>query len=178
MTSNCLEKSILREFKERDILGLIAQTIFRKGEMGRAGSLPRLMKNACEKAIEILQITDDGDKLSPVDLKLLEMAVNGWLNETGEVAFDDLYNRVSGGAYSPPWFHGIEHLTIDHVGYVYWKGRAVEHYTPSWAYSDDAKKHALELAERCRHLERIGVEANTTNAIWKWEQFEACSGGR
>jgi hypothetical protein len=119
------------------------------------------MKNASEKAIEILQKTDDGDKLSPIDLKLLEMAVNGWLNEAGEVAFDDLYGQVSGGNYSAPWFHGIEHLTIDHGGYVYWKGREVDHYTPSWAYSDEAKGHALELAERCRLLERIGVEVNT-----------------
>jgi len=32
----------------------------------------------------------------------------------------------------------IEHLTIDHGGFVYWKDEQVEHYTPRWAYSEDA----------------------------------------
>jgi len=38
-------------------------------------------------AIEILKATNDGDNLAPVDLKLVELAVNRYLNEAGEVAF-------------------------------------------------------------------------------------------
>lgn len=130
------------------------------------------MEGACEKAIDILQKTGDGAKLCPIDLCLLEAAVNGWLDESGRVAFDELYDRVSSGNYSVPWLHGIEHLTIDHQGYVYWKDRHVEHYNLPWAYSDDAKKQALELAEKCRHLERIGVEVNVINTVWDWELYE------
>ena len=122
-----------------------------------------------DKALEILRKTNDGNDLDPVDLKLVEMAVNGWINEAGEVAFDELHRRVVQG-YKKPWFHGIEHLTINHVGYVFWKGKEVEHYTLSWAYSEDAKKSALELAERCRILEARAVEVNCTNAIWNWKE--------
>src|SRR5579864_370099 len=40
--------------------------------------------NICELACDILRATKDGEELSPPDLKLLELAVNGFLNETGE----------------------------------------------------------------------------------------------
>jgi hypothetical protein len=67
-----------------------------------------------------------------------------------------------------PWFHGIEHLTIDHEGYVSWRGKRVDHYTPSWAYSEEAKQQAEELAERCRQLEAAGKPVNKFHAILDW----------
>jgi len=124
-----------------------------------------------DAAIEILSSTRDGDDLNPIDLKLVETAVNGWLTEQGEIAFYDLLKRVRKG-YSPPWFHGIEHLTIDHEGYVYWKDREVEHYDFPWAYSNEGKLSAEELAGRCRHLETVGVPVNTTNVIWHWDKYK------
>ena len=83
--------------------------------------------STCDKAIAILQTTSDGDKLAPLDLKLVENAVNGFLNEEGIKAFDQLHETIVAGKYQQPWFHGIENLTIDHVGYVYWKGAIIEH---------------------------------------------------
>ncbi|MBZ0296795.1 MAG: hypothetical protein K8L99_29815 [Anaerolineae bacterium] len=124
-----------------------------------------------EMAIDILRQTNDGDDLAPEHLKLLEMAVNQGLSEEGETAFHALYENVQQG-YTRPWFHGIEHLTIDHEGFVYWKGNQVEHYSPSWAYSDEAKVQARELAQRCLLLERTGREVNTTNVIWNWDKGE------
>ena len=124
--------------------------------------------NAVEKALFILEKTNDGTDLSPEHLKLVETAVNGWLSESGEVAFDELYKNVK-GRYKKPWFHGIEHLTIDYKGYVYWKGSEVEHYTLSWAYSDEAKKAAQELARRCRLLEARGVDVSTRTVVWDWK---------
>jgi hypothetical protein len=109
-------------------------------------------KSLSELAIEILHATHDGNDLAPHHLKLVEMAVNGSLNEPGQTAFHDLVRQVSDG-YKQPWFHGIEHLTIDNTGYVYWKGQQVEHYTLRWAYTDEAQQAAEELAARCRHLE-------------------------
>ena len=84
-------------------------------------------KNAIDMAIEILRKTNDGNDLAPEHLKLVEVAANGWLSEAGEVAFHELHRDVENG-YKKPWLHGIEHLTRDHEGYVYWKGRRVEHY--------------------------------------------------
>jgi len=95
--------------------------------------------------------------------------VNGRLNELGEAAFEDLYQNVLKG-YKPPWFHDIEHLTRDHVGYVLWKGKVVEHYDSPWAYSADAKKETEELARRCRILESRGEIPTTHNAIVTWPE--------
>ena len=50
-----------------------------------------------DMACEILQKTQDGDKLAPQHLKLLEGAVNGALSEKGEVAFYELYENVKTG---------------------------------------------------------------------------------
>lgn len=129
-----------------------------------------MSESIIELAIEIIAATHDGDDLAPHHLKLVEMAVNGFLNEQGEVAFYELVEQVRAG-YQKPWFHGIEHLTIDHEGFVYWKDKRVEHYTPGWAYSDKAREQAIELAERCKHLEAIGVEVSGATAIWDWELY-------
>src|SRR2546426_8457368 len=142
-----------------------------RGTRSRRGSLPRgsfrlqtMSKPIIEQAIEILQATRDGEDLAPEHLKLVEIAVNGWLNEAGEVAFAELYANVKSD-YRRPCFHGIQHLTIDHQGYVYWKGEEVEHDNPGWAYSEEAKAQAQELAQRCMMLENQGKPVNTTNAI-------------
>jgi len=122
----------------------------------------------CEKACTILKATNDGDDLDPDQLKLLENAVNGFLNEKGSTAFEKLYEDVKAG-YKKPWLHGIEHLTIDTVGYVYWKGIQVEHYNLGWHRSAEAKKQAEEVARRCHLLEVRGQKVNYANVIWKWE---------
>ncbi len=91
-------------------------------------------KSLCDIALDIIRATNDGDDLDPRDLKLVESAVNGFLNEQGEVAFYELHRRVMNG-YVKPWLHGIEHLTISHDGYVRWKGLEVEHYVTLAVYS-------------------------------------------
>jgi len=126
-----------------------------------------MLHETCEKACAILQKTNDGDDLDPRDLKLLEMAVNEFLNEEGKKAFEELYTNVQAG-YKKPWLHGIEHLTRNHVGYVLWKGKIVEHYDSPWAYSTKAKKSAEEVARRCRILESRGEIPTTHNVIWTW----------
>jgi hypothetical protein len=108
-----------------------------------------------DQAIEILQKTNDGNSLTPQDLHLVQCACNGPLTELGEVAFAELHSRVASGEYAkaPHWFHGIENLTIDHEGYVYWKGRQVEHY--SFDDVDREKASAQKLAAKCLKLESI-----------------------
>ena len=122
-----------------------------------------------DKAIEIIQHTNDGDDLAPEHLKLVELAVNGYLNEKGVEAFQKLYENVEAG-YVRPYFHGIEHLMLDHEGFVYWKGQHVEHYNIPWAYSDEGKAQALELAKRCQQIESEGREVNSRTAIWDWKE--------
>ena len=122
-----------------------------------------------DMSLEILQKTDDGDRLDPSDLYLLQTAVNGGLSEIGEVAFMDLHSRCSGGEYKKPWFHDIEHMTRCHEGYVYWKGKQVEHY--SFRNYKEEGEAVEELAQRCLHLEKIDVKVSCSNAVWNWEKF-------
>ena len=126
----------------------------------------------CDMACDILRKTNDGDTLDPKDLSLLEGAVNGNLSEYGYQVFSDLHDRVMNDKYARPWFHGVTHLTIDHEGYVYYKGQHVEHYTLSWAYSKEAKEQAVELGRRCELLEAHGHTVNCANAIFAWKALE------
>jgi hypothetical protein len=64
---------------------------------------------------------------------------------------------------SSPFFHGIEHLTIDDEGNVSWRGKRVEHFEPDFAQTDAAKGKARILAARCKHLEAIGKDVNKFN---------------
>jgi hypothetical protein len=122
-----------------------------------------------DKALEIIEVTHDANDLSPPHLKLTELAVNGFLNEEGKLAFEELYrNATKPGGYTVPWFHDIEHLTRDHQGYVRWKGNHVEHYESPWCYSDEAREAAAEVARRCRLLEYMGEVPTTEKVIWRW----------
>jgi hypothetical protein len=117
-----------------------------------------------DEAIEILEKTDDGDSLTPLDLTLVQNAVNGYLSEAGEVAFADLYRQVADGTYAENtrWFHQIEHLTRDHQGYVYWKGKRVEHF--SYSDADREAEGAARLAAKCLALEANGLGVNGRTA--------------
>lgn len=126
----------------------------------------------CEKACEILRLTKDGEELSPEHLWLVENAVNGFLNDKGEEKFRSLYEDVAAGRYHKPYLHGIEYLTINHEGFVHWRGKHVEHYDISFAFSDKGREATLELASRCRYLEKKGIEVNMTNVVWRWKKFQ------
>lgn len=129
-----------------------------------------MSKPLINMAIEILRATDDGERLDPTDLYLVQETVNGNITELGEVAFYALHNRVMAGEYKKPWLCGVENLTIDHEGFVYWKGIEVEHY--SFQDAERERKAAEELASRCRHLEEIGVPVSCNNAVWGYEKYE------
>ena len=125
------------------------------------------------KAIFVLQRTHDGDDLHPTDLKLTELAVNGFLNEKGAKAFDTLYRKVQAGKYQSPfetWFHGIEHMTVGRTGVVYWRGVQVEHYT--WPFSDDAKAQAERLATICRAIEARGETVNMASVFDEYGRMQ------
>ena len=114
-----------------------------------------------EKAIEILRCTRDGEDLAPRDLRLVETAVNvsmyEGLTEAGEASFDDLYRRATSRQYRKPWLHDVENLTIDHVGYVYWRDIQVEHFT---YYGEGSREQlatwARQLGAACARLEARG----------------------
>lgn len=58
-------------------------------------------KSFGDMAIEILEHTNDGDDLEAAQLKLVENAVNGFLNGYGETLFKGLHKQVMAGEYKP-----------------------------------------------------------------------------
>ena len=58
---------------------------------------------------------------------------------------------------------GIEHLTRDPQGYVYWKGVHVEHFSHSDASALNTE--AQKLAVRCLALEKKGIPVTSRTAI-------------
>jgi len=119
------------------------------------------MSENCEKACTILKETEDGNLLSPDELYLVESAVNGYLTEKGETAFDTLYKSVIDKNFIPfnkRYFRGVENITADTRGaggglWILWKGNRVEHYSLPWAYSEEALKELHELKRECELLE-------------------------
>jgi len=124
-----------------------------------------------DKAIEILRQTNDGEDLSPLDLAILQSAVNGFLSEKEKESYVALYESVTNGTYKP-WFHGIEHMRLHHNGWVTYKGHRVEHYSFPWAYTEEARKDALEILERCKHLESLGITPTMDTVVWHWEKYQ------
>lgn len=124
--------------------------------------------SVAENAIEILHLTRDGDALAPTHLKLVECAVNGRLNEKGLAQFNALLENARKG-YAPPWLHGIEHLTIDHEGYVRWKGNVIEHFSSAFVSTVKAASYTRELGRRCTLLEQQAITPSTTEVVWRWK---------
>ncbi len=110
-----------------------------------------------EQSIEILDRSRDGNDLEPFHLSLVQAAVNNHLTARGVEAFHQLYDSVTSGQYAKPWLAGVEHVTRDHQGYIYWKGSRIEHFTFSVMGEDQLKHTTQRLAERCRHIEALGL---------------------
>ncbi len=108
----------------------------------------------CEMAIAILQATHDGEDLDPAHLWLVQEWVNDHLNEKGKAAFRELHAQVTAGKYQKPWLHGVEHLTRDRQGYIYWKGVEVEHYSFSGKELMSARKAPPKIWKRCQSWNR------------------------
>ena len=53
-----------------------------------------------DKAIAILEKTNDGDDLAPKHLKLVELAVNNGMSELGQQEFNKVFEAVEAGTYT------------------------------------------------------------------------------
>lgn len=123
----------------------------------------------------MLRHTSDGDELDPRDLALLQHVVNCVeLSAHGRARWEALVAQVEGGSYIKPWFHGIEHLTRDHEGFVRWKGVQIEHYSFSDRTQEAAAAH--RLAAHCRRLEAAGRPVNGLELVHAWDELSHADG--
>lgn len=127
-------------------------------------------KPAIDRCIEILQHTNDGNHLAPEHLYLVQAMTdtNAYgVSASAEVFFDELHRRVMNGSYdhTKVWFRGIENLTRDHEGYVYWRGISVEHYSFSADDKDSEYAAAKQLVQRCLDLEAKNIPVNGSTVL-------------
>lgn len=70
-----------------------------------------------------------------------------------------------------PLYGMDERLRIEYDGYVYWKGRQIDHYSGSLLEdSEESREQALEMIRRCEILESRGEVVSSTSVIWRWEE--------
>lgn len=127
------------------------------------------MDDIYQTIIQIIETTSDGKDLSPRHLKLTEDAANGFLDSDGLKELNRVYEMVKNNQYID-WFHGIEHMTQTHEGYVKWKGVAVDNYTfKDW---DTEVATVRQLYSRCLHIESLGLKPSTRNCSYSWDEYE------
>jgi hypothetical protein len=121
--------------------------------------------------VKILQLSNDGNDLAPGHLFLCQQCANAKEPDPeSDGELDYVLAALERGDYKKPWLLGVEHLTKDHQGYVYWKGKEVEHYTFHEDYDHSRERAAaLQLARRCRALEHHDKPVNTNTAVWLWQ---------
>jgi len=122
-----------------------------------------------DMVIFILQNTNDGDDLGNGQLRLVEGGANNALSEKGNEALKDLFEEVKGGNFQKPFFHGIQNMTQDQEGFIYWKGKQVEHY--SFSDWEEEEFSARELAEVIKDLEKINVKVTSGNVLEHFDIF-------
>lgn len=116
------------------------------------------------QSTEILKNTNDGNLLEPSHLALVQLAVNNMLSQEGINAFTELYTDVViNRDYQQPFAYGVEHITRDHDGYVYYKGHQVEHFSFHNMTQEDAVSSLTNLSEHCQRMEYLGLNPSVSN---------------
>jgi hypothetical protein len=65
--------------------------------------------------------------------------------------------------------YGDERLTKDGRGYVNWHYTSVDHYSHDGV--EQELESVSELISRGKHLETLGIPANTDSAVWNYWRF-------
>lgn len=127
--------------------------------------------NRIQKAIAILEKTNNGSNLAPRHLNLVQLVVNKHASDYGLEAFDKLYEQIIKGTYdkSKIYFYNVEHMTKDSVGYIYYKGQQIGHF--SYDDREEERIATFRAAKRCRLLEKKGHPIDPLTYCWQVEKY-------
>lgn len=67
-----------------------------------------------------------------------------------------------------PWLHGVENVTKDGRGNVYWRDLRIEHYSPM--SPEKELQSATDLAKSCLRLEDLGQDVTILNLFALWDR--------
>ncbi|BDA76073.1 hypothetical protein CAL7716_102390 (plasmid) [Calothrix sp. PCC 7716] len=122
-----------------------------------------------EIALEILQGTEDGNRLSARHLSLLQYAVNNTITDEGIKELERVHQLVIDNNYVD-WFHGIPGMRKRHNGYIEYKSEIIEHY--SFRNYHEEERAITELYARCQHIELLGIKPTIHNCVHFWGKYE------
>lgn len=111
------------------------------------------MNETTTKCLAILEKTAGGGYLTPRQRDLVEHGRDGHLNERGERIVDVLYRHIC----EEQWYFGLEHMTHDSMGQVFFKGLRQERFSHRWAYTPGARTMAVKMQQACLFLERVNL---------------------
>lgn len=123
-----------------------------------------------EKAQAILQATGAGDKLAPQHYHLVELANHGVpLSPYQQEELDGIYAKLP--EYTPPFAHGVEHMTIDREGTLYYKGVAVDYGALAWTATLGGRADVVRIQDQCRFLEGRGIKPTSQEIFSNWGAY-------
>lgn len=132
------------------------------------------MTQLFDQSIEILQATNDGNKLAPRHLYLLQEGINGNLSEEGVEALLQLHKEVCiDKTYDPlkVYYFGVEHMTRDHTGYIYFKGHHIDHFSYGRGRGEEEKAALVRAQKICLLLEKKGHPIDSSTYCWEVEKY-------
>jgi hypothetical protein len=128
-----------------------------------------------KKPMRILRATNNGICLEKKDLSLLNSSLGRDLSSIESTNFNNLYSQVVNGDYPIKWLHGVKFLTCDSYGLIYWRGVQVDYIqSPTNSTSHIFVKR---IADKCRHLESLGVQPDSSYTILRWCWMEGLALG-
>lgn len=95
----------------------------------------------------------------------MQIASSNQASSAPAAALSALQMRQPQDGYT--WLHGHEGVTMDASGYVYWRGREVEHFSYHWRDRRDEESAAKRLKLTCQALEAAGKTV-TSAAYLDW----------
>jgi hypothetical protein len=106
------------------------------------------------KIKSILERTEDGRELLEPHRRLVHKALTETVSRTGADVIEWLDESTERGTYRTEFFMGIEHLTRDVKGLLFWKSHPIGWFSPDAGECDE--EMAQRLAVRCRKLDAKG----------------------
>lgn len=124
-----------------------------------------------EKAQAILQATENGGKLAPQHFRLVELADHGVpLSPYQQEELDGIYKMLP--EYVPPFIHGVEHMTIDREGTIYYKGVAVDYGALAWTETLCGRANVVRVQDQCRFLEAQSLRPTAQEIFSNWGAYD------
>lgn len=118
-----------------------------------------------EKCLAILEKDPDGTQMAPGHVGFVVYAMQNELDGGQKQQLDELYRQVIGGTYHKPWHLGVEHMTIDGDGIVYFKGQVAEYYNRNLMNMLNMRSDLVQLQQECLFLEAKGIPITASSSL-------------